>query len=587
MMPIRLAFCGLLFVLPMELSAADAPSYGKHVHPFFAKYCLECHSGKDAKGVLDLSTYKGLFAGGDHGSVVTPGKPDESRLVRMIEGKGKPLMPPKKARQPAATEIALVRAWIEGGARDDGKTAVVVLPEVQPRDPRPAPVSALAYRPDGKLLAAGGNGVVHLIDPHSGEFLGKLSGQTERVTALAFSADGRILAAASGKVGASGEVRLYRDQGEPRTIAAHQDLIYGLAFSPDGKLLATAGYDRVIHLWDATTGKRVKDLRDHSDAVYAVAFSPDGKLLASGSADRAVKIWDVATGTRLHTLSEATDWVYTLAWHPQGGQLAAAGVDKSIRVWDVSPQGGKIARSVFAHEGPVLCIAYSADGKTLYSLGEDRVVKAWDAARMVERRVYPRQPDTVLSLAVRPNQKQIAIGRFDGVLKLLEETTGKVEAELLLAQAKLPFKDQPPVAPGLSVRWLPPRPKQPALTKLTPASGAQGQTLTLRLEGENLEGAEVLTTIPSAIIKVAGTGEVQLKIPPRTPAGVYQLSVRNAMKQTATRPFMVDRFPVVEGAGLACLATYRPENPSSRHGRRQDRSSRRRGFRSLRRQSGR
>jgi WD40 repeat protein len=517
----RLILCGLLYLIPHTLSASEAPSYGKQIRPFFARYCLECHTGKDAEGGLDLSSFKGLLDGGDHGQVLAPGKPDESRILRMVEAKTKPFMPPKKAKQPTAGEIALLRAWVESGAKDDGKTAILILPDVQPRQATAPPVAALAYRPDGKVLAAGTGGVVYLIDPYTGAVLSKLPGQTERVTALAFSPEGRALAAASGKVGASGEVRLYFDNGEKPeiTIPAHQDLIYAVAISPDGKLLATCGYDRIIHLWDTTTGKPVKDLRDHSDAVYAVAFSPDGKLLASGSADRAVKIWDVAGGTRLHTLSESTDWVYTLAWHPGGRKLAGAGVDRSVRIWEVSAQGGKIVRSVFAHEAPVTRIAYAADGKTLYSLGEDRVLKAWDTERMVERLVYVRPPETVLSLAVRPDQKQLAIGRFDGVLSLLDEATGKVQGEPL-----------------------PVRPKLPVLDKISPNGGHQGSTIRLHLEGANLDAAELLSTIPKAKPAVIAMNDVEFTIPSGTAAGNYQVSVKNSAGESAVRSFYVDPF---------------------------------------------
>src|SRR5205807_5024555 len=141
-----------------------------------------------------------------------------------------------------------------------------------------------------------------------------------------------------------------------------------------------------VKLWDVGTGKLLRDLKDHSDAVYGLAFSPDGKLLASASADRTVKVWDVATGRRLYSLAESTDWVYAVDWSPDGKHVAAAGVDKSIRVWEATAAGGRIVRSVFAHEGPVTRLAYSADGTTLYSVSEDRTAKAWDASRMVEKK---------------------------------------------------------------------------------------------------------------------------------------------------------------------------------------------------------
>src|SRR5207247_8338510 len=122
----------------------------------------------------------------------------------------------------------------------------------------------------------------------------------------------------------------------------------------------------------------------------------------------------------LYTLGESTDWLYAVAWRPDGKHLAAAGVDKSIRVWEANAAGGKLVHSVFAHEGPITGLAYAADGKTLYSLSEDRTLKAWDAAKMVERKLYPTQPETLLTFAVRPCHKQLALGSYDGVLALLD-----------------------------------------------------------------------------------------------------------------------------------------------------------------------
>src|SRR5262245_21511116 len=220
----------------------------------------------------------------------------------------------------------------------------------------PPAVTALAFHPEGKLLAAGSYGEVALIDPAKGEVIGKLPGQTQRVTALAFSKDGSQLAVASGRPSKDGQIRLYRfpKTGLPtqpsQEWSPHSDVIYTLAFSPDGELLASAGYDRIIRLRSAADPEqRHGGLTDHSDTVYCLAFHPRGKLLASVSADRAVKVWDVESKKRLYTLSDPTDWVYTVAWSPDGKLLAAAGVDKSIRVWEASAEGARLVQSVFAH----------------------------------------------------------------------------------------------------------------------------------------------------------------------------------------------------------------------------------------------
>ncbi|HBI45705.1 MAG TPA: hypothetical protein DDY78_23055, partial [Planctomycetales bacterium] len=539
MSPDRLSLFSLFLALAVITpAAAEPPSYSKQVRPFFSRYCLECHNAKEGEGGLNLESYAALLEGGKKGPVLVAGKADDSSIVGMVEGKVKPFMPPKKAsRRPTAEEAAVLRAWINAGAKDDGGTTVVVLPEIKPRVMVAAPVAALAYRPDGKLLAASGWREVELIDPNTGDVVGKLPGQTGDVTALAFSRDGLQLAVASGSPGTTGEVRLYKTAagalpaGSPaQTIAAHKDVILDVAFSPDGKALATCGYDRLIKLWNTETGQLLRELKDHSDAVYAVTFSPDGALLASGSADRAVKVWQVADGKRLYTLSDSTDWVYSVAWSPDGRRLAAGGVDKSLRVWEVSAQGGRLVNSVFAHEGSVIRVAWSADGKTLYSVSEDRVAKAWDAGRMVERIVYAKQPEAPLALAVRPDQKQLAVGRYDGVLVLLDEATGKTQS-------------QP----------LPAKPKPPVLNKATPASAVRGQTVRIKLEGQNLDGAtEATTNLPGVKAVIAAGGapsaiDVDVAIAADAAPGQCQLTVKTPAGASVPFSFIVDRFnPIIE-----------------------------------------
>ena len=411
--------------------------------------------------------------------------------------------------------------------------ALVALPAVAAP---PAPVTALAYHPTGKLLVAGTRGDVAVIDPKS-EVVAHLGGQTSRVTAVAFSRDGKRLAVASGDPGKSGVVRLYAvdekaAKFEPKgELAGAKDVQYALDFAPDHKILAAAGYDRVIRLWDADTLKAVRELKDHSDAVYGLAFSPDGKLLASGSADRAVKVWDPHSGKRLYTLGESTDWVYTLAWHPDGKRLAAAGVDKSVRVWEATPEAGRLVHSVFAHTEPVTRLAYSADGRFLYSVGEGQVVKKWDVAKMVEALVFPRQGDTVLSLALRPDGKQLAVGRFDGALQLVDADTGKATG-------------QP----------LPEKPKPPVVGKLTPNFGQRGRAVTtVVLDGQHLADDLAATAGgPGVTVKVGpGTAtrrELEVAVAADAPAGPVGLTFKTAAGAAAPVNFIVDRYPVAGDA---------------------------------------
>jgi len=526
-----------LFVsAPGAILAQQPPSYSKEVRPFLARFCLECHDSGTAKGDLDLETFQGLMKGGKNGPVLIPGKPDESRFVLLPEGKAKPNMPPRKAKQPKAEEIAILRAWVAAGAKNDGRAGSSVhLPDIRPLKPVSPPIRALAYHPHGRLLAAAAQREVFLIDAVRGEVVGTFSQQSGEITGLAFSPDGHRLAVATSSPGIAGTVQLLKfdassHKASPeRTLAGHTDAILDLAFSPDGKTLASAGYDRVVKIWDVAKGELIRTLKDHSDAIYGLAFSPDSSLLASAAADRAVKVWDLHTGTRLYTLGEATDWVYAVAWSPDGRHLAAGGVDKSIRVWEVSAKAGRIVQSAFAHEAAVTRLIYSTDGKILYSLSEDRTLKAWNAERMVEQKVYAKQPEAVLSFAVAPDHHQLALGRYDGVVALLHEQNGRLQSE------PLPVKPKPPI-----------------LTKLAPAAGPRGQVLRVTFQGKNLDKAtEVVCNFPGINARLLPEGksgdsiQADITFPAHTPAGLYQLSLKAPSGQTATLPFTVDLFPAI------------------------------------------
>ena len=136
---------------------AEAPSFTQ-VYEVLAKNCTTCHNPKEMKGELNLESYEALLKGGESGASIVPGKPAESLLLQVIEHKTKPFMPPpKKGKKLAEAEIAVVRAWIEAGAKGlpPGETLprVVAVPKIVPKVPPRKAVLSLAYEPKSKLLA--------------------------------------------------------------------------------------------------------------------------------------------------------------------------------------------------------------------------------------------------------------------------------------------------------------------------------------------------------------------------------------------------------------------------------------------------
>lgn len=288
------------------------------------------------------------------------------------------------------------------------------------------PRAAVAYSPDGGMLALGGYQRVELVEARTGKKLGSLEGHPGAITSVAFSPDGKSLAVAGGVPGRSGEIRLWSlATRTARTLSGlHGDVVYTVAWSPDGKTLAAGSYDRFVSLWDVASGKS-RRLKDHTDAVYSVAWSPDGQRIASASGDRTVKVWDVASGKRSFTLTEATAELYAVAFHPTGKELAAAGVDKMLRKWTVTATSGSLSRSAFAHDGPVVRLAYLPDGSGVFTTAEDRSIKLWDSLALTEKRVLEKQPDLAMGMALSPDGKSLAVSRYDGSAAVYDVASGQ------------------------------------------------------------------------------------------------------------------------------------------------------------------
>src|SRR3954471_6043286 len=88
-------------------SAADVPDFDRTVAPILARRCLDCHSGPEPKGGLDLSRRASAMRGGDSGEVIRPGKPEESLLWEHVDDG---TMPPRTALP--GPEKSTLRDWI-------------------------------------------------------------------------------------------------------------------------------------------------------------------------------------------------------------------------------------------------------------------------------------------------------------------------------------------------------------------------------------------------------------------------------------------------------------------------------------------
>jgi WD40 repeat protein len=302
------------------------------------------------------------------------------------------------------------------------------------RDLKAHSTYAMAFSPDGKLLATGDASryEIRLWDPATGDEVRRWKAHEERVTALAFTSDGKTLASG----GADRRVCLWDPATGTERLPAdgHRGAVQSVAFAPDGKTVVSGGKDRTMRLWDPATGKELRRCDDVGGPYWgltALGFSPDGKTLASlepTGSSTTFRLWDPATGKERLRFDDPKLPHWTFAFLPDNETLASAGVDYSISVWELTT--GKLVRKLGKHKGHVVALAVSPDGKTIAWAGEYQGVGLWDAVTGKGVHTFAgTQHHGDSALAFSPDGRLLATASSSDPLRLWDPVTGRKVAE--------------------------------------------------------------------------------------------------------------------------------------------------------------
>jgi WD40 repeat protein len=336
-------------------------------------------------------------------------------------------MPPEGNERPTEAEIALLRAWIDAGAKGpEGAESLfpdLTTPVIAPAESARPYLTSFAVAPDGRRLVLGRYRQIDLVDPQNEQVVATTEQLSGKVNSISFSQDGSLFVASSGIPGLYGVATIFRtaDGSVVSHIRGHRDALYDARLSPDGELLATCSHDRQINVWNVATGELIRTLSGHNGAVFEVTFSADGLLLASASADETVKVWSVATGERLDTLGQPEGEQCAVAFSPDTRWIVAGGADRQVRMWQLlsrdKPQTNAMKFSRTAHESTIVKLAFAPDGSKLVSGSEGGELILWEAANLVPIHRYEQQPDVVTGIAFDPSGDGFFVARMDGSWK--------------------------------------------------------------------------------------------------------------------------------------------------------------------------
>uniref|UniRef100_A0A8C0UYD3 U5 small nuclear ribonucleoprotein 40 kDa protein n=18 Tax=Passeriformes TaxID=9126 RepID=A0A8C0UYD3_CYACU len=215
-------------------------------------------------------------------------------------------------------------------------------------------------------------------------------------------------------------------QGPPRCsslqapimlLSGHEGEVYCCKFHPNGNTLASAGFDRLILLWNVYGDcDNFATLKGHSGAVMELHYNTDGSMLFSASTDKTVAVWDSETGERVKRLKGHTSFVNSCYPARRGPQLVCTGSDDgTVKLWDIRK---KAAVQTFQNTYQVLAVTFNDTSDQIISGGIDNDIKVWDLRQNKLTYTMRGHADSVTGLSLSSEGSYLLSNAMDNTVRI-------------------------------------------------------------------------------------------------------------------------------------------------------------------------
>ncbi len=295
-------------------------------------------------------------------------------------------------------------------------------------------ITALAYSPDGALLAVSGYREVLLHKTDGSGIAARLVGLSDRIQSLQFSRDGKLLVAAGGTPARFGEVELWdvASRKLKHSVTLTNETVFGASLSRDASRVAVGCADNTVRVVDAAAGKETLKITNHENWVLGTVFGVDGKRLVSVGRDQAAKLTDASNGQFIENINAFRGELAAVVRHPSRDVILIGGAERVPYLYTMDRAASmKIAddstliRKFEMQDGAIFALAFSPDGSRIAVAGAADDVPIYQT-ETGERTATCKGRKGTYAVAFSPDGEQLATGGFDGKVRICEVKSGKL-----------------------------------------------------------------------------------------------------------------------------------------------------------------
>lgn len=276
---------------------------------------------------------------------------------------------------------------------------------------------------------------IHLINRGSGNTIRKWGPFEEQIRSLAFANNGRHVAVAlSSQVDPSlpdQVIVLDSTNPEPLDVRFRVDCaIHSLAWTADSQTIGMACEDHHIRMWMPFAPPPITSLIPSGiKEAWSLAFSPDSKRLAVGYDDekgmnhQTLRVWDLLRDQDAKWLDGHQSMVSGVAFSHDGKLLYSAGHDRCVKVWDAAT--GEFKSNLGTQDSEINSLAISSDGNLVATGGLDKSAKIWNVRHPETPLTLTGHGDRVLAITFSPTNRVLATSDNTFEIRFWNSDTGR------------------------------------------------------------------------------------------------------------------------------------------------------------------